>query len=173
MPLKQGLAVTGSVNQHGVVQPIGGVNEKIEGFFDVCEEDGLTGEQGVLIPAQNVKNLMLRDDVVEAVEAGRFHVYPVATIDEGLELLTGMDAGAAGDDGAFPEGTFNRTVADALRRLAEQRKAYALPQNGQATTPKETTEPAASDDGDGDDGLSDGLSGGGLSDPAAPGAAHR
>jgi predicted ATP-dependent protease len=141
VPLRQGLAVTGSVNQHGVVQPIGGVNEKIEGFFDVCAQDGLTGEQGVLIPAQNVKHLMLRDDVVEAVEAGAFHVYPVATIDEGIELLTGLDAGEADADGAFPEGTFNRQVADALRRLAEQRKAYALPQNGQPTTTRDAPEP--------------------------------
>ncbi len=91
-PIKQGFAVTGSVNQFGEVQAIGGANEKIEGFFDVCRARGLTGKQGVLIPAANVKNLMLRDDVVAAARDGQFHVYPVETIDQGIELLTGVAA---------------------------------------------------------------------------------
>jgi lon-related putative ATP-dependent protease len=140
VPLRQDLAVTGSVNQHGQVQPIGGVNEKVEGFFDVCHERGLTGAQGVLIPAANLDNLMLRPDVIEAVEAGDFHVYPVETIDQGIELLTGLEAGAADDEGAFPEGTFNRQVADALHAFAERRQEFALPAaaaNGQAETSAE------------------------------------
>ncbi len=124
LPLRQGLAVTGSVNQRGEVQPIGGVNEKIEGFFDVCRARGLTGEQGVLIPASNVKHLMLAPRVVEAVRDGRFHVYPVHTVDEGIELLTGMPAGERRPDGTYPEGTVNRRVIDRLAEMAERRQAF-------------------------------------------------
>src|SRR5512146_1773728 len=102
VPIKQGIAVTGSVNQNGQIQPIGGVNQKIEGFFDLCSARGLTGDQGVMIPAQNVRNLMLRRDVVEAVAEGRFHVYPVCTIDQGIEILTGLAAGEKGSDGKYP-----------------------------------------------------------------------
>ncbi|HSR71888.1 MAG TPA: ATP-binding protein [Kiloniellales bacterium] len=127
VPLRQSLAVTGSVNQRGEVQAIGGVNEKIEGFFDLCDARGLTGEQGVLIPQSNVKHLMLHRRVIDAVEAGRFHIYPVETIDQGLEILTGLPAGSRAADGTFPEGTFNRTVEDRLARLAEARRAFALP----------------------------------------------
>ena len=97
VPLRQDLAVTGSVNQHGVVQAIGGVNEKIEGFFDVCAARGLTGTQGVLIPHSNAQHLMLRADVVEACAAGRFAVYPIRTIDQGIQLLTGRAAGERGE----------------------------------------------------------------------------
>ena len=122
VPLKQSLAVTGSVNQHGVVQAIGGVNEKIEGFFDVCRARGLTGEQGVMIPAANVKHLMLRHDVVEAVAAGKFHVYAVETIDQGMELLTGMRMGARYKHGGYPAGTLNRRVAERLAALSERRQ---------------------------------------------------
>ncbi|WP_456427009.1 Lon protease family protein [Rhodocaloribacter sp.] len=124
LPLRQGLAVTGSVNQRGEVQPIGGVNEKIEGFFDVCRARGLTGEQGVLIPASNVKHLMLAPRVVEAVRDGRFHVYPVRTVDEGIELLTGMPAGERRPDGTYPEGTVNRRVMDHLAEMAAHRQAF-------------------------------------------------
>jgi predicted ATP-dependent protease len=127
-PLRQNLAVTGSVNQRGQVQAIGAVNEKVEGFFDVCRLEGLTGNQGVLIPAANVKNLMLREDVVEAVEGGQFHVYPVATIDEGVEILTGQAAGQRQPDGTFPEGTVNRAVEDALRELAEKGRKFVKEQ---------------------------------------------
>ena len=130
-PLKQGLAVTGSVNQHGVVQPIGGVNEKIEGFFDVCAQRGLTGDQGVLIPASNAKNLMLRPDVVEAAEAGEFHVYPVETVDQGIELLTGIPAGKPDEQGAFPDDTINGRVESRLRQFADRRRQFALT-DGQA-----------------------------------------
>ncbi len=124
VPVRQSLAVTGSVNQHGQVQPIGGVNEKIEGFFDVCREKGLTGEQGVLIPATNLDNLMLRQDVVDAVAAGRFHVWPIRTIDEAIELLTGQPAGEADAEGRFPPGTVNEKVDTRLRRFAELRHEY-------------------------------------------------
>ncbi|HJX37190.1 MAG TPA: ATP-binding protein, partial [Anaerolineae bacterium] len=110
VPLRQYLAVTGSVNQHGQVQAIGGVNEKIEGFFDVCKARGLTGEQGVLIPASNVKHLMLRQDVVDAAASGEFHIYPVETIDQGIELLTGLEAGQPDEEGKYPEGTVNYLV---------------------------------------------------------------
>jgi lon-related putative ATP-dependent protease len=119
LPVKQSLAVTGSVNQHGEIQPIGGVNEKIEGFFDVCKARGLTGDQGVLIPASNIKNLMLRQDVVDAVSQGRFHIFPVKTVDEGIYLLTGIEAGQVDGSGAYPEGTVNHLVQRRLQQMAE------------------------------------------------------
>lgn len=122
-PLRQDLAVTGSVNQLGEVQAIGGVNAKIEGFFDLCAARGLTGTQGVLIPASNVQHLMLRDDVIEACAAGRFAVYPVHGIDEGIAMLTGRPAGARGADGQYPPGSINRTVEDRLKAFAEVRRA--------------------------------------------------
>jgi len=119
LPIKQGIAVTGSVNQKGEVQAIGGVNDKIEGFFEVCKAKGLTGEQGVMIPETNVPNLMLKDAVVDAVRQGQFHVWPVRSIDEGIELLTGVAAGARQEDGSFPEGTVSSQVDRRLRELAE------------------------------------------------------
>ena len=125
VPLKQSLAVTGSVNQHGRVQAIGGVNHKIEGFFDVCRQQGLTGEQGVLIPASNVQHLMLRGDVVDAVEAGDFCVYSVETIDQGIELLTGLPAGERDEEGNFPEGTINYLVEQRLLELAKKRRRFS------------------------------------------------
>ena len=118
LPLKQGIAVTGSVNQRGEVQAIGGVNEKIEGFFYVCQAKGLTGQQGVMIPATNVQNLMLREEVVEAVNQGQFHVYPVTTIDDGIELLTGVKAGVQLESGAFEEGSVSQRVEQRLRDMA-------------------------------------------------------
>jgi lon-related putative ATP-dependent protease len=127
VPIRQSLAVTGSVNQHGVVQAIGGVNEKIEGFFDVCQARGFNGAQGVLIPASNVQHLMLRQDVVEAVDAGRFHVYPVETIDQGIEILTGLPAGEPDEAGAYPEGSINYRVKERLAELAEKRQAFGGP----------------------------------------------
>ena len=125
VPIRQSLAVTGSVNQLGEVQVIGGVNEKIEGFFDICSSRGLTGEQGVLIPEGNVQHLMLRPDIVAAVREGRFHVYSVATIDQGIEILTGVAAGSKGPDGRFAEGTINRLVEDKLHRFATRAKEFA------------------------------------------------
>ncbi|MGB3719522.1 MAG: ATP-dependent protease [Proteobacteria bacterium] len=124
VPVKQGLAVTGSVNQRGEVQAIGGVNEKIEGFFDICKARGLTGEQGVLIPKSNVQHLMLREDVIEAVREGKFHIYAVSHVDEGMEILTGIKAGERGPDGEFPPGTINRLVEDKLRLFAERARAF-------------------------------------------------
>jgi len=112
------------------VQPIGGVNEKIEGFFDVCQARGFTGDQGVLIPVSNVKHLMLRADVVAAAEAGRFQVWPVATVDEALELLTGIPAGVRGTDGRFPEGTVNRRVDERLASFSEKARSFARGQAG-------------------------------------------
>ncbi|UCH74758.1 MAG: AAA family ATPase [Rhodospirillales bacterium] len=126
-PIRQGFAVTGSVNQRGEVQAIGGVNEKIEGFFDVCKTRGLTGDQGVLIPASNVRHLMLRDDVVEACRSGAFAIYGVETIDQGLEILTGVPAGVPDEDGIYPDGTINRMVADRLADLAEKARKFAVP----------------------------------------------
>jgi len=123
-PIRQSLAITGSVDQHGRIQAIGGVNEKIEGFFDLCEKRGLTGDQGVLIPAANVKHLMLRKDVVEAVEAKRFQVYPVAHVDEALTLLTGKPSGEKNEKGEFPDGTTNRKVQERLLEFAEKRRAF-------------------------------------------------
>jgi lon-related putative ATP-dependent protease len=124
VPVRQERAITGSVNQHGQVQPIGGVNEKIEGFFDVCRGAGLTGDQGVLIPASNVKHLMLRADVVEAAVKGLFHVWPIETVDEAVELMTGVPAGEKGADGRYPEGTVNRRVDDRLATFAEKARSF-------------------------------------------------
>jgi lon-related putative ATP-dependent protease len=135
-PVKQSLAVTGSVNQHGFVQAIGGVNEKIEGFFDVCRQAGLTGSQGVLIPESNVKHLMLRDDVVEAVRAGRFNVYPIATIDEGIEVLTGMPAGGRNRQGRYPRGTINHLVETRLHELSEAVREFSAKDNGKKSKSK-------------------------------------
>jgi predicted ATP-dependent protease len=139
VPIRQSLAVTGSVNQHGEVQAIGGVNEKIEGFFDVCSARRLTGDQGVLVPAANVQHLMLKEEVVEACAAGKFHIYSVATIDQGIEILTGMPAGERGLDGNFPDGTVNRKVEDRLIALAEARRRFARPLDEGADSTTEVT----------------------------------
>ena len=120
LPIKQGIAVTGSVNQRGEIQPIGGVNQKIEGFFEVCQAKGLTGEQGVIIPQSNVKNLMLKPKVIEAVREGKFHIYPISTIDKGMEILTSAEAGERGKDGSFPENTVNGRVQNKLRYLMKE-----------------------------------------------------
>ncbi len=125
IPLKQGIAVTGSVNQLGKVQPIGGVNYKIEGFFAVCKAKGLTGEQGVMIPRSNLRNLMLKDEVVEAISAGRFHIWSVETIDQGIEILTGIPAGEKRPDGRYPEGTINEKVDMRLREILENMKKFS------------------------------------------------
>lgn len=125
LPLRQDLAVTGSVNQYGEVQAIGGANEKIEGFFDICNARGLTGYQGVLIPQSNVQHLMLREDIVEACGGGRFAIYPVKTIDEGISLLTGLPAGQRSTEGVYPAGTVYRLVEDRLRSFAMVRREFA------------------------------------------------
>ncbi len=131
VPLRQELAVTGSVNQHGEVQAIGGVNEKIEGFFDICNARGLTGKQGVLIPQANVQHLMLRQDVIDACAIGRFAVYPVSTINEGIELLTGRPAGARGADGNYPVDSINRRIEERLRTFAAIRRNFSSQRDGE------------------------------------------
>ena len=125
VPLRQGLACTGSINQLGRVQAVGGVNEKIEGFFDICKERGLDGTHAVIMPRDNVKHLMLREEVVEAVQNGKFSVFAIETLDEAIELLTGETAGQRDADGQFPPGSVNRKVEDRLVRYAEQRRAFA------------------------------------------------
>jgi ATP-dependent Lon protease len=124
LPLRQDIAVTGSMNQQGVIQAIGGVNEKIEGFFDVCRIKGFTGTQGVMIPHSNVEDLMLRDDVLEAVNAGKFHVWPVETIEQGIEILTGASAGKRNGDGSFEVETVYEIVDTRLRKMAEMMKGF-------------------------------------------------
>jgi lon-related putative ATP-dependent protease len=124
VPIKQGIAVTGSVDQNGQIQPIGGVNQKIQGFFDLCKAKGLTGDQGVMIPVQNVKNLMLRKDVVDAVAGGKFHIYAVSSIDEGIEILTGVPAGERTNDHAYSKGTINYLVENRLKAFAEGLKKF-------------------------------------------------
>jgi lon-related putative ATP-dependent protease len=126
LPIRQNLAVTGSVNQKGEVQAIGGVNEKIEGFFEVCKAKGLTDKQGVMIPESNVQNLMLKEEVVSAVKEGKFHIYPVKTVDEGVEVLTGVKAGVRRDDGGFDEGSVNFLVDKRLREMADRLKQFPL-----------------------------------------------
>jgi lon-related putative ATP-dependent protease len=130
LPIKQSIAVTGSVNQHGEIQPVGGVTYKVEGFFDTCKasKDGLTGEQGVILPASNVGNLMLRDEVVQAVAEGKFHIWPVRTVDEGIEILTGVPAGERAEDGSYPEDSVNGRVDRKLFELAQRLQRFG--QNG-------------------------------------------
>jgi len=124
VPIKQAIAVTGSVNQKGEVQAIGGVNQKIEGFYDCCKAKGLSKENGVIIPDSNIKDLMLRKDVVQAVEKGNFHIYAVKNIDQGIEILTGKKAGELKADGTYPKGTINYLVDKKLSDLAEGLKNF-------------------------------------------------
>ncbi len=125
IPIRQWLAVTGSVNQHGEVQAIGGVNEKIEGFFDLCSKRGLTGKEGVLIPASNTRHLMLREDIVEAVQHGQFHIFPVSHIDEGIEILTGKAAGSQEENNTWEKGSVNAAIAARLQETAAIQRAFS------------------------------------------------
>jgi lon-related putative ATP-dependent protease len=127
VPIKQNIAVTGSVNQKGEIQPIGGVNQKIEGFFQVCRAKGLSGDQGVVIPRQNVRNLMLREEVIEAVKQSKFHIYAVSNVDEGIEILTGVEAGEKKADGTYPEGSINYRADKKLKEMAAKLKQFAVP----------------------------------------------
>lgn len=129
-PIAQGIAATGSVSQKGEIQPVGGVTRKIEGFFDICKHKGLTGKQGVIMPNKSVKDLMLKKEVVEAVKKGKFHIYPIKTIEEGVEILTGMRAGKRRKDGVYPKGTLFRLVDDRLRGLAERARDFAKEKQG-------------------------------------------
>ena len=122
IPINQAFAVTGSVNQKGQIQPIGGVNDKIEGFFQVCKMRGLDGSHSVIIPRQNVRNLNLSNEVVQAVKEGKFHIYAITTIDEGIELLTGVPAGSRDENGNFPAGTINYLVYQKLKKYAKVSK---------------------------------------------------
>jgi predicted ATP-dependent protease len=131
IPIRQTFAVTGSVNQHGQIQAIGGVNEKIEGFFDVCRERGLTGEHGVLIPSANVEHLMLRENLVEAVRQGRFRIFAVETIDQGIEILTGREAGEREPDGRYPDGSINQLVEARLAGMAEVVRRFGSRDEGE------------------------------------------
>lgn len=124
VPIKQNLAVTGSVNQHGQIQAIGGVNQKVEGFYDICKQRGLTGNQGVLIPKSNITHLMLRRDVIESVKTGKFHIYPVDHIDEGIEILTGIKSGEKQADGSYPANSFNAIVKGKLECLARKLREF-------------------------------------------------
>ncbi|EGG99163.1 ATP-dependent protease La Type II [gamma proteobacterium IMCC2047] len=118
-PVKQNIAMTGSVNQRGEVQAIGGVNEKIEGFFDICKMRGLTGDQMVIIPASNQSNLMLSSEIIEAVEQGLFSIHAISKVDEALALLSGEDPGAKNKEGVFPDNCINKRIVDELRRYTE------------------------------------------------------
>ena len=140
VPIDQGIAVTGSVSQKGEVQPIGGVNHKIKGWFDICKYKGLTGNQGVMIPSKNVRNLMLEQEIVDAVNEGKFNVWPISTIEEGLAVLTGMEAGELQEDGTYPEGTLYRKADDRLKKISEIVRAFGKDsENGKR---KEEEEPA-------------------------------
>jgi len=125
VPIKQGIAVTGSVNQLGKVQPIGGVNYKIEGFYAVCKAKGMTGEQGVMIPETNVRHLMLKEEVVEAVRSGKFHIWSVSTIEQGIEILTGIPAGELDEEGGYPDGSINSLVDKRLHEFGDSMKKFA------------------------------------------------
>jgi predicted ATP-dependent protease len=155
VPLRQGIAVTGSVNQLGQLQAIGGVNEKVEGFYAVCKARGLTGDQGVMIPKDNLRNLMLKPEVVQAVAAGQFHIWGVATIDQGIELLTGVPAGKLRKDDSYPEGTIFRKVTDALeamtRRAIEVNRAAQRELVGPTTATPLAAKRAATTNGAGED----------------------
>jgi lon-related putative ATP-dependent protease len=145
LPIRQDIAVTGSVNQRGEIQAIGGATTKIEGFFDVCKgmPGGLTGDQGVILPAANVPNLMLREDVVDAVTDGKFHIYPVRTVDEGIEILTGVPAGERDADGVYPSDSVNGRVDRRLRALAEELEEFEQPEKSEGPDDEEgETEPA-------------------------------
>jgi predicted ATP-dependent protease len=119
VPIQQGIAVTGSVSQKGEIQPVGGVTRKIEAFYDICKYKGLTGGQGVIIPAKNIRNLMLKQGVIDAVKEGKFHIWAISTIEEGIELLTGLEAGTLQSDGTYPEGTVFRKVDERLAELGD------------------------------------------------------
>ncbi|MGD8623443.1 MAG: ATP-binding protein [Anaerolineae bacterium] len=148
LPIRQGIAVTGSVDQQGNIQPVGGVNEKIEGFFDTCQHRGLTGQQGVIVPVQNVVNLMLRADVRQAVAEGLFHIYAVGTIDEGLEILTGVPAGEIDENGNYPEETIHGRVQDRLLEIGENLREA----DGEGEEEEDGSIFASLDDGDGGNG---------------------
>ena len=137
VPIYQGIAVTGSVSQKGEIQAVGGVTRKVEAFFDICERKGLNGRQGVIIPTKNVRNLMLKQGLIDSVMAGQFHIWPISTVEEGSEILTGMDAGTLQPDGTYPEGTLFRRVDERFLELAEIAKKFAKEEEGTKPGPVE------------------------------------
>ena len=147
LPIHQGIAVTGSVDQNGDVQAIGGGTQKIEGFFEVCKARGLTGKQGVMVPADNIQHLTLKDEVLEAIQAGQFHIYSISTIDEGIEVLTGTPAGNMLEAGGFPEGTVHYLVEERLKEMAAAARAFAKG-SGKGSADSDPAEP---DDNDSED----------------------
>ena len=132
LPLTQGIAVTGSVNQNGDVQAIGGATQKIEGFYDVCRARGLNGDQGVMIPRDNMHHLVLKDEVIDAAKAGEFAIYAVATVDEGIEVLTGVPAGDLREDGSYPQGTVHYLVEQRLDDMARRARDFGKGNEGDA-----------------------------------------
>jgi lon-related putative ATP-dependent protease len=140
LPLKQSISVTGSMDQNGEVQPIGGVNEKIEGFFDICRIRGLDGSHGVVVPSRNLRHLMLKKDVVDAVAEGKFSIYAIDRMEEGLEILTGVPAGEIGEDGKYPEGTVNYLVNRRLEEIAEALKPKKEKKKGKENESEEENE---------------------------------
>jgi predicted ATP-dependent protease len=139
VPVYQGIAVTGSVSQKGEIQPVGGVTKKIEAFFHICKAKGLNGKQGVIIPEKNVRNLMLKEEVVEAIDKGLFHIWPISRIEEGIEILTGMKAGALLPDGTYEEGSFFRKVDDRLREMIEIVRKFGKEEESQKGESREDT----------------------------------
>jgi predicted ATP-dependent protease len=139
LPISQAIAVTGSVNQNGDVQVIGGATHKTEGFFDLCAARGLDGTHGVIVPKDNLKNLVLKEEVVQAVRDGLFHIYGVPTIDEGIEVLTGIPAGQAGEDGHYPEGTVHQLVESRLDRMARMSREWEREKDREDETPDSAT----------------------------------
>lgn len=137
VPIYQGIAVTGSVSQKGEIQPVGGVTRKVEAFFDICKHKGLNGRQGVIIPEKNIQNLMLKQEVIDKVKEGMFHIWPISTVEEGIEILTGMEAGTRQADGGYPEGTLFRKVDERLTKLAEIVKKFAKETEGQKSSNQE------------------------------------
>ena len=148
LPVKQGIAVTGSVDQVGEVQAIGGAIYKIEGFYQVCKAKGLTGDQGVMIPRDNIRNLVLNDEVVDAVGHGKFHIYAVSTIDEGIEVLTGTPAGDRDGDGGYPEGTVHYLVERRLEEMAKAARKMGRPSDDHDDEADDDANDDADDDGD-------------------------
>jgi lon-related putative ATP-dependent protease len=146
VPIDQGIAVTGSVNQAGQVQAIGGAIYKIEGFYDVCKAAGLSGRQGVMIPVDNLRNLMLNDEVVDAVRAGKFHIYAVSTVDEGIEVLSGVPAGERQEDGTYPEGTVHALAVRRLAEMAKKARDRGRDRDGSADGASDSDGGAASED---------------------------
>jgi predicted ATP-dependent protease len=144
-PIRQDLAMTGSVSQRGDVQPIGGINQKIEGFHDVCREVGFTGSQGVVMPARNKHNLMLRKDVVESVRSGRFQISAVENVDQAIELLTGVQAGVREEDGSYPEGSINGRVDARLREMGEAMRQFGRRSRDGASPEKEPASPTGTE----------------------------